>query len=291
MTDRPAPGAADPAGFTGRCRRLVSSAPFRNGVLVLILANAALMGLETSSAVRAAAGGAFDAADVLIQAAFVVEIALRLAAHRPVGAFFRDGWNVFDLLVVGVSLLPAAGSLATLARVARVLRVARLVSFSPELRLIVATMLRSIPSLGHVVVLLAILLYVYGVLGYHLFHAHDPRHWGTLGTALLSLFQVLTLEGWADMQRTAMEAHPWAWLYFTSFVLIAVFVVVNLFVAVVLENMERARADVLAEAREDGGAHDPRTPEPRDAALRTRLAALRAELDALEATLARPDGR
>lgn len=286
MDGHPAKTAIGAPGSAEWCRRLVSSAPFRNGVLVLILANAALMGLETSAAVRAAAGRAFDAADALIQAAFVVEIALRLAAHRPVAAFFRDGWNVFDLVVVGVSLLPAAGSLATLARVARVLRVARLVSFSPELRLIVATMLRSIPSLGHVVVLLAILLYVYGVLGYHLFHAHDPLHWGTLGAALLSLFQVLTLEGWADMQRTAMQAQPLAWLYFTSFVLIAVFVVVNLFVAVVLENMERARAEVLAEARADGGA-----PEPRDAALRTRLAAVRAEIDALESALESPDGR
>lgn len=294
MTDRPATAPAGPAdvvGFDGRCRRLVASAPFRNGVLALILANAALMGVETSAAARAAAGTAFDAADALIQTAFVIEIALRLAAHRPVGAFFRDGWNVFDFVVVAVSLLPAAGSLAALARVARVLRVARLVSHSPELRLIVATMLRSIPSLGHVVVLLSILLYVYGVLGYHLFHANDPRHWGTLGAALLSLFQVLTLEGWADMQRTAMEAHPWAWLYFTSFVLVAVFVVVNLFVAVVLENMERARSELAAAGTDAAAPSAPGVTEPREAALRARLAALRSDLDALEATLARPDAR
>lgn len=277
-------GRDGPGDLSARCRALTTSTTFQGAVLALILVNAAVMGLETSAAMRAAWGGALDAVNAAIQAAFVVEIALRLAAHRPVRTFFRDGWNVFDFAVVAVSLLPAAGSLATVARVARVLRVARLVSLSPELRLIVATMLRSIPSMGHVIALLAILLYVYGVLGYKLFHAHDPEHWGTLGTALLSLFQVLTLEGWADMQREAMRHHPWAWLYFSSFVVIAVFVVVNLFIAVVIENLEQAKAEERDAARAVGGDATGGDPEAR---LRAHLAALRAEIDALETALER----
>jgi voltage-gated sodium channel len=271
-----------PTGLSARLHVLTTGTPFQGAVIALILVNAAVMGLETSAGLREACGGALDALNTVIQAAFVAEIALRLLAHRPVGAFFRDGWNVFDFAVVAVSLLPAAGSLATVARVARVLRVARLVSLSPELRLIVATMLRSIPSMGHVVALLAILLYVYGVLGYELFHAHDPEHWGTLGTALLSLFQVLTLEGWADMQREAMQHHPWAWLYFTSFVVIAVFVVVNLFIAVVINNLEQ----VKAEERDAATA-----PRPGDTELRAQLASLRAGIDALEAALDHRDTR
>ena len=167
-------------GPINRLRVFVESPPFHRTVVALILANAALMGLETSQAIAARWGGAMAAAQVAFQLVFVVEITLRLAAHgRRPAAFFRDGWNVFDFVVVATSFLPVAGAFTTVARLARVLRVARLVSALPELRLIVGTMLRSIPSLGHVVALLGLLLYVYGIFGYHLFAADAPKHWGS----------------------------------------------------------------------------------------------------------------
>jgi hypothetical protein len=127
------------------------------------------------------------------------------------------------------------------------MRVTRLVSVFPELRLIVSTMLRSIPSMGHVIMMLALLLYVYAVLGLYMFREDDPEHWGTLGTALLTLFQMLTLEGWEEIQAAVLDAYPWAWVYFASFVFVAVFVVVNLFIAVVINNLESAKLEQQAD--------------------------------------------
>ena len=259
-------------------RRLVESAPFHRAVIGIILANALLIGLETSRAVMDAHGPALRAANAVVVALFVVEIALRLVAAwpRPL-AFFRDGWNVFDFAVVAASLLPESGAFATVARLARVLRAGRLVSARPDLRLIIGTMLRSVRSMGHVLVLLGLLLYVYGVLGYHLFGAAAPQHWGTLGRALATLFQVLTLEGWNEIQAATSTAHPADWLFYVSFIFLAVFVVTNLFIAVVINNLEAAKRE---EQRRHQHDDDPRR----------HLEALREQLAALEAALERSGG-
>ena len=113
--------------------------------------------------------------------------------------------------------------------------------------LIVATLLRSIPSMGHVLILMSIIFYVYGVAGYHLFHEADPTHWRTLGISLLSLFRIVTLEDWTDIMYAAMAVHSWAWIYFVSFVVMGTFVVINLFIAVVLNNLDEAKAERLRE--------------------------------------------
>ena len=233
------------------CRTLVESKRFQDFVMGVIVLTAVLMGLETSASVQAAYGPVLHVLNIIIQVIFVCELGVRLLAHgRQWGAFFRDGWNLFDFAIVTASLLPQVGAFATVARLARLLRVARLLSVSPALRLIITTMLRSIPSLGHVTLLLSLLLYVYGIIGYHLFHPHDPAHWGTLGRSLWTLFQMLTLEGWIEVQEASLRAHPWAWIYYGSYVVIAVFVVINLFIAVVLNNMETARLEhELAENR------------------------------------------
>ena len=265
------------AGLADRLRVFVESPPFHRTVVALILANAALMGLETSQAIVAQWGGAMAVAQVAFQVAFVIEISLRLAAHgRRPAAFFWDGWNVFDFVVVATSFLPVAGAFTTVARLARVLRVARLVSALPELRLIVGTMLRSIPSLGHVVALLGLLLYVYGVFGYHLFAGDAPQHWGSLPLAFQSLVQVLTLEGWVEMQDAVLPKHPWAWAYFGSFIVVAVFVVINLFIAVVINNLESTREDEKRRSDEVSS----------DAVLREAVA-LRERIESLEALLRR----
>ena len=132
-----------------------------------------------------------------------------------------------------------------MARLIRVLRVLRLVSAMPQLRLIVATLVRSIPSMGHVLMLLAIIFYIYAITGFHLFHQHDAEHWGSLGAALLTLFQIVTLEGWVEVMEQAIQFRPWSWLYFVSFVLIGTFVVLNLFIAVVVNNLEASKAAEL----------------------------------------------
>lgn len=251
----------------------VASPWFTRIVIATIVINSALLAIETDVAIAQRYGMALGLAHAATLVAFAIELALRFLAHgREWRTFFRDSWTRFDLLVFTVSLIPAIGPLASVARVARVLRVARIVSVSPKLRLIIATMARSIPSLAHVGLLLGLLLFVYGVIGTHLFRAADPTHWGSLGTALLTLFQMLTLEGWVELQRTSMAAEPRAWLFYGSFVLVAVFVVVNLFVAVVLSNLDQARRDLADDSA-----------EPTLTNVMDELRALRAQVDATAA--------
>lgn len=257
---------------------------FQRLVIGLIVFSAVLLGLETSDRMMDRLGRVFHVADVVVVGLFVVEIVIRLLAFLPrPWRFLRDGWNVFDFMIVAASLLPAAGPFAMVARLVRLLRVARLVSVSPQLRLIVATMLRSMSAMGHIVVLLGLLMYIYGVMGCFLFGEVPgaTEHWGTLGQSMLSLFTILTLEGWADMQAEILPHQPWAWVYFTSFIVIAVFVVINLFIAVIVNNLQ----DIRAEAAADPGRHGS---AERLAAVIAELTRLREELAADPSAARRP---
>lgn len=234
--------------LAARAGRAVASAWFRHGVTAVIAANAVVIGLDTSAALSARYGGLFESASRTFLAVFVVEALIKMAARWPrVADYFRDGWNVFDFTVIVVSLLPSTGELATLARLARLFRVLRLVSALPGLRLIVATLIRSVPGMFNVLGLMSIVFYVYGVAGYHLFHEIDPTHWRTLGIALLSLFRIVTLEDWTDIMYAALDHHWWAWAYFVSFVVVGTFVVINLFIAVVINSLDEAKQERLAD--------------------------------------------
>ena len=243
--------------MTSLARRISESRHFHNIVLGVIVLTAITVGLETYPALVERQAGLFTTLDWVVQTFFVLEIAVRLVAcwPRPL-RFFADGWNVFDFVVVAASLLPQSGTFAMVARLARLLRVTRLVAVFPELRLIVSTMLRSIPSMAHVIMMLSLLLYVYAVLGVAVFRDEDPEHWGNLGVALLTLFQMLTLEGWVEIQEQVLTFHPWAWVYFASFVLVAVFVVVNLFIAVVINNLETVKLEQQSEADRESPHHE-----------------------------------
>ena len=222
--------------------RVVESRAFRVGIIALIILNGIVIGAATSDSVVEHAGEWLRRLDDIILWIFVAEVVLKLTAVWPhPGRYFRDPWNDFDFTVVALSLIPATGQFATVARLLRLLRVMRLISAIPELRLIVSTLLRSLPSMGHVVLLMSIVFYIYGVAGYHIFHDHDPVHWGTLGLALLTLFRIVTLEDWTDVMYTAMDLHPLAWIYFVSFVVVGTFVIINLFIAVVLNNLEASK--------------------------------------------------
>jgi voltage-gated sodium channel len=227
--------------------RITTHRAFTAVVVIVIVANAGLLAVETDAAIAAAHAGTLAAAHAAVLGVFALELALRLVAlGRRWPTFFASGWNLFDTAVVLLSLVPAVGATATVARVARLLRVARLISISPKLRLLVTTMVRSVPSLGHVGLLLALIMFVYAVVGVHAFGAIDPAHWGTLPRAALTLFQILTLDGWVELQRATEAAGTWTWVFYASYVLLAVFVIVNLFVAVVLTNLDDARRELAA---------------------------------------------
>ena len=229
-------------------RRTVEASWFRHGVTAAITVNAVVIGLDTSVALAAPLGGAFELASQAYLAIFVVEALIKMAAVWPrLRDYFGDGWNLFDFTVIAVSLVPGTGGLATLARLVRLFRVLRLVSALPELQLIVATLIRSVPGMFNVLALMSVVFFVYGVAGYHLFREFDPTHWRTLGISLLSLFRIATLD-WAEIMYAALEHRWWAWAYFVSFVVVESFVILNLFVAVVINSLEEAKHDRLQEA-------------------------------------------
>jgi voltage-gated sodium channel len=227
-------------------RRIVQARWFEPWMVGLILFNAVIIGLETSHEVMHEYGRWLELGNDVILGVFVLEAVLKITAVAPqFKRYFGDGWNLFDFTVVVLSFIPSTGEFALVARLVRVLRVLRLVSAMPQLRLIVATLVRSIPSMGHVLMLLAIIFYIYAITGFHLFHEHDAERWGSLGAALLTLFQIVTLEGWVEVMEKALEFRPLAWIYFVSFVLIGTFVVLNLFIAVVVNNLEASKAAEL----------------------------------------------
>jgi voltage-gated sodium channel len=216
--------------------RKVESRRTQTAIVALILINAVILGLETSPAAMARWGGLLVALDRLCLAAFVLELGLKLAAYQR--WFWRSGWNLFDLLVVAVALVPGAGPWAVL-RSLRVLRVLRLLTVIPSLRKVVAAFLHSIPGLAGVVAVMAIFFYTAGVLATRLFGGTHPEWFGTLGRSLYTLFQVMTLESWSmGIVRPVMESHPLAWAFFVPFIVIATFTILNLFIGIIVSTMQ-----------------------------------------------------
>ena len=227
------------------CVRVAGMRTFDNVVIVMILATAVGLGVETSETLGVRLGALVGWVYLAALAVFILEAAIKLTAVSPrFDRYFRDGWNLFDFAVLVFALIPDTGQFALLARLVRLLRVLRLVTVVPQLRIIVSTLVRSLPGLGHVMMLLFVIFYVYAVAGVHLFRDHDPVHWDSLGTALLTLFRVMTLEDWTDVMYTAMELHPMSWAFFVSFVLIAAVVMINLVIAVVINNLHDARLEM-----------------------------------------------
>jgi voltage-gated sodium channel len=216
---------------------------------------------------------------------FVVEIVIRVTAfgRRPQD-FFRDGWNVFDFAVVGAALLPGIRENVTLLRIVRLLRVVRVVTVLPDLRILIRALARSIPPILSLVVLTAMLMYVYGMVGWILFGDEDPENWGNIGEALLSTFTMLTLENWPELLEAGTAIHPASWIFFVSYVLLASFLVINILIAIIINSMEEVHDDERAEERAerlrylDAGDGDTVT-------IAERLEGLRAAIDDLEVDL------
>jgi len=225
---------------------VAESRGFEYFIVALILINAVILGLETSPTMVEQYGRYLNWGNQLILLVFVIEATIKIVAVAPrFQRYFGNGWNLFDFSVIVLSLVPATGQFAMIARLARLLRVFRLITVIPELRLIVATLIKSIPSMGNIMLLIGVIFYMYAVAGFHFFHEHDPTHWRNLPTSLLTLFRVLTLEDWTDVMYKAMEMNPYAWIYFVTFVIICTFVVINLFIAVVLNNLDEAKNERL----------------------------------------------
>ncbi len=263
-----------------KAARLVLTPLFQRVVISLIVLNAITLGLETSASVMAVAGDALQALDAILLYLFSAELLLRIYAFR--GRFFRDPWGIFDFAVVAIAWMPASGPLSVL-RALRVLRVLRLVSVVPSLRNVVEAMLGALPGMGSIVLLMALIFYVFAVMATKLFGAEMDEQFGSLGASLFTLFQLMTLDDWANIVKPAMELQPYALVFFMPFIVVSTFVVLNLFIGVIVESIQTLRddrgADKIAaeDAAKSAARADMRALIQEVRSLRGEVAALRAQ--------------
>jgi len=267
-------------GVRQRLREFITARVVQNIILVLIIINAISLGLETSPRVMGSIGGFIVLLDSVILAIFVAEVVIRIFVHRA--AFFKDAWSVFDLVVVGIALVPAAGPFAVL-RALRVLRVLRVLTIVPSMRRVVGALLGAIPGLVSIAMVLVLVYYVAAVVTTNLFAESFPDWFGSIGASLYTLFQVMTLESWSmGIARPVMEKFPYAWAFFVPFILIATFTMLNLFIAVIVNAMQTVSDE---EAKDEALAHPPKTPPVNLEEMAQEMKALRAEIQALHSLL------
>lgn len=269
--------------WRARLRTIVDAGWFQHFIIGVIVVNAIGLGLETIPSVEGAIGGFLTVVDHVALVIFFLEIAAKLLVHRL--AYFKDAWNVFDFTIVGIALLPMSGGLSVM-RALRILRAARIISVVPAMRRVVEALLHAIPSLGAVMALLAIIFYICAVMATKLFGSEFDELFGSFARSLFTLFQIMTLENWADgAVRPIMKVYPYAWLFFIPFILMVTFAVLNLFIAIIVNAMEKAAESetellhqdattVHADALRQNAQHETLMKEI--AALRSEIAALRA---------------
>ncbi|MFE7813431.1 ion transporter [Streptomyces sp. NPDC057433] len=305
MNDHPAPRGATPRPprsrplrrvLAERAHALTEARWFALSVFTLIIVNAVLLGAETYSGLAEDWHRWLRLAEHLCLAAFTAEIAVRACAHadRP-RDFFRDPWNVFDLAVVACAFLPVVRENTTVLRLLRLARVLRTARFLPQLRIVIVAVARSLPGTVSFLLVGALLLYVYAMVGWVFFGEANPGQYGSLGRAVLTLFLLMTLDGLGDAVHAGLEISRWSIVYYASYVLIASFVLVNVLIGVVISSLDEAREL----EREQSPAPDTLPPPARvpvpapvqvpvpdpDVDLRTRIALARKALDDLEAVL------
>jgi voltage-gated sodium channel len=272
--------ASQTGGVRQRLRDFITARGVQNIILALIIINAISLGLETSPRVMGSIGGFILLLDTAILSIFVAEVAIRLFVHR--GAFFKDAWSVFDLVVVGIALVPSAGPFAVL-RALRVLRVLRVLTIVPSMRRVVGALLGAIPGLVSIAMVLVLVYYVAAVVTTNLFAESFPEWFGSIGASLYTLFQVMTLESWSmGIARPVMEKFPYAWAFFVPFILIATFTMLNLFIAVIVNAMQTVSEE---EAQDEALAHPQEKPPVDLDQMAAEMKALRSEIQALHSLL------
>jgi len=255
--------------------RLVDDERFHMVIGGVIIANAFVLGLQTYGSIEAEYGQFLGLLNEVFYGVFLVELAIRIASYgRHPWNFFRSGWNVFDFIVIGGALIPALREQATIIRLLRLARIVRLLRFLPDARVLVLTVTRATPAVASMAVLTFLVLFIYGIVGWSLFGAQIPAQWGDIGTAMLTLFVLLTLESFPEYLAEAQQVSSIATLFFLSYILIAAFIIVNLLIGIVISSMERAREQEAAEARKFGQDHL--------AALLEHLGQARQQIDELE---------
>lgn len=266
--------------MTAWLKRIVEDPRTDRIIMSLIVLNAITLGIETSHTAMDNFGGVLNAIDRIVLTVFVVELTARLIVYRL--AFFRDPWNVFDFIVVGVALIPATEAFSVL-RALRVLRVLRLITAVPTLKRVVGGLITALPGMGSILLLIALVYYVAAVMAVNLYGSEFPQLFGTIGVSLFTLFTIMTLEGWVEgVVKPIMETHPYAWLFFIPFIIGTTFTVLNLFIGIIVNAMQEEHAKAEAEEREAERELMQEETEPlvrEIRALRDEIAGLKARIE------------
>ena len=217
--------------------KLNSSRIFQFSVIFIIILNAITLGVSTYE-LNPFVKNTIQILDYAITVFFVIEISIRFISEPKKLNFFKSGWNIFDTIIVIISLIPIPNNSSyLLLRLLRVFRVLRLISVIPELKSIIESLLNSIKRVFYVSLLLFIILYIYATIGSILFGDVIPYRWKDVGVSLITLFQVLTLSSWETVMLPLQEIFWWAWIYFFSFIIICAITMMNLLISVIVDVM------------------------------------------------------
>jgi len=235
-------------------KRIKSNRLFEAFIIFIIVFSALLVGAKTYE-VPPKIEKLVLVLDWLITVIFLIEICIRFLADENKKRFFKNGWNVFDTVIVLVSLIPIDDSeLAFIGRLVRIFRVLRLISIVPELRVLISSLLKALPQLGYVSLLMFIIYYIYAAIGSTLFESINPTLWGDVSISMLTLFRIMTFEDWTDVMYETMEVYSLSWIFFLTFIFFTTFAFLNMVIGIVVNVMEREHRK--AEAAESGESDD-----------------------------------
>ena len=271
------------------CRKLVDSPRFDLAILSVILFNALVLGAETDPTLKADYGDTLVLLNDICFAIFVVELLIRMTATWPRPRdFFRSGWNIFDFIIIVSVFIPGVRENATLLRMLRLLRITRAVRLLPDVRILLAAIIRSAPGVASLAALTVLMIYLYGMVGWVIFHEADPENFGNIGEAMLTMFMLLTLENLPDYVQSGKEISSWAVPFYVSYVILAAFLIFNLFIGIVINSLEEARTAEHKVQRDAERAAAGKTDDPLDdlvVDVEDRIDGLREALTELEAEL------
>lgn len=226
---------------------LVNHHIFNYIITIIILLQAIVLAFETFPEFKDYIS-LFEYINVFVLSVFIIEAILKMIALYPHSYhYFKSGWNILDFIIIVLSLLPLTGGFTTVARLIRLLRVTRLTNRSKEMSVMVMTIIKSLPSMINIFLLLSLLFFIYGIAGYHLFNTIDSEHWGTFPKSLITLFKILTLEGWVEIMAPVTDVNPLNGIFFVSFIIIGTFIVINIFVAIIVKKSEEAYKHIQQE--------------------------------------------
>ncbi|MBN0989338.1 ion transporter [Amphritea pacifica] len=245
----------DFARLQSKFTTLRSNKAFELFVVIVIISSALLVGAKTYE-LSPLAVTMVVWLDRLITVFFLIEISIRFLGEENKKDFFKNPWNIFDTLIVTISLIPIDNTdMALVARLVRVFRVLRMVSVIPELRLLLNSLIKAMPQLGYVILLMFIIFYIYAAIGSTLFEDINPELWGDITISLLTLFRVMTFEDWTDVMYETMTVYKLSWIYYLTFIFFTAFAFLNMVIGIVVNVLDEEHAKVRKQAAID--AHEP----------------------------------